>query len=499
LQIYLLPLLAIFPVIYRCLATYRPQLLFNPLIYSGALFFACLTGFCFLNDAKIEWELLTIPLSADRPFVTLGLSIDVLSGLVGTTVLVIGAVVSRFSFKYLEDDPNRSLFMKNLSWTMSSVLMMLMSQNLILFFGAWVLTSYFLHQLLTHFHLRKEALKAARQKFWISRVGDLFILSSSLMIFLIFKTLDFDLIFNAVNDEKFVIANDASIHIAAFLLILGAMAKSAQFPFHFWLPNTMETPTPVSAIMHAGIINAGGYLIIRMSPLLAVAPMSLMLLAFVGGFTIFYAVLVMLTQTNIKKSLAYSTIAQMGFMMLQCGLGVFHLAVLHIVAHAFYKAYVFLSANTATDLGKLQRYFPEESDGHNLWSPFLFAMFSIAGVFGGALLAGFNIIEKPGEAILLFIFSLALAQIILVSKNKFGAIVIALVFGITYKVLGEGMQSLLTTNIAQAPSFNIYETSLYLLVIPLFAALYFMQNNLEFINKTNWGRKLYVKIYSIGS
>ncbi len=497
-EAYILPLITLFPVIYRSIARNLPRLLFSPLIYLGALTLALLTLECGIFSSRLDWVLLTIPLTSERPFVTIGLSLDRLSGLIGSTVLTIGAVVSRFSYKYLEDDPHRLQFMRNLSWTMTSVLIMLLSQNLIVFFISWVMTSYFLHQLLTHFKQRGGAMKAAGQKFWISRIGDLFILSSSVLIFLTFKTWDFDLLFKTVSDETFVKNNELALHVAAILLILGAMAKSAQFPFHFWLPNTMETPTPVSAIMHAGIINGGGYLIIRMSPLLSAVPLSLILLTFVGGFTTFYAVLIMLTQTNIKKSLAYSTIAQMGFMMLQCGLGVFHLAALHIVGHAFYKAYVFLSSTTATDFGRLQRYFPMKKEENTIWAPFIAAVMSIGGVFCGAFLVGFSPSQKIGEAILLIILALALGQIILSSQSKLRGFVLALIFGVVYKGLGEGMELLLDHQVSLQTQFNFFEVTLYLLIIPFFIVLYFLQNHLELINRTTWGRRLYVKIYRGG-
>ena len=137
--------------------------------------------------------------------------------------------------------------------------------------------------------------------------------------------------------------------LIGILFVLGAMTKSAQFPFHSWLPDTMETPTPVSALMHAGVINAGGFLVIRLSPLVSLSPIALDLLALIGALTAMLGAVVMLTQTSIKRSLAYSTIAQMGFMMLQCGLGAFSAALLHIVAHSAYKAHAFLSSGSVLD------------------------------------------------------------------------------------------------------------------------------------------------------
>jgi NAD(P)H-quinone oxidoreductase subunit 5 len=126
-----------------------------------------------------------------------------------------------------------------------------------------------------------------------------------------------------------------------------AALKSAQFPFHSWLPDTMETPTPVSAFMHAGIINAGGFLVIRLSPLFVQAPGSLWALAIIGSLTAGFGAVVMLAQPTVKRALAYSTIAQMGFMMLECGLGAFGLALIHIVAHSLYKAHAFLHAGSS--------------------------------------------------------------------------------------------------------------------------------------------------------
>ena len=131
-----------------------------------------------------------------------------------------------------------------------------------------------------------------------------------------------------------------------YLLVACAAFKSAQFPWHSWLPDTMETPTPVSAFMHAGIINAGGFLLIRLAPLLTHAPAALHAIAVVGAVTAGFGGVVMLAQPSVKRALAYSTIAQMGFMLLQCGLGAFGLALLHLVAHSLYKAHAFLRSGS---------------------------------------------------------------------------------------------------------------------------------------------------------
>jgi len=147
-------------------------------------------------------------------------------------------------------------------------------------------------------------------------------------------------------------ADVPAIQVASLLMVITAMLKSAQFPLHGWLLEVMETPTPVSALLHAGIINAGGFLVLRFTNIISLSVPSLDLLAVVGGFTALFGSVVLLTQTSIKSSLACSTVAQMGFMMLECGLGAFSAALLHIVAHSLYKAHAFLSSGSIIDIAR---------------------------------------------------------------------------------------------------------------------------------------------------
>jgi NAD(P)H-quinone oxidoreductase subunit 5 len=152
--------------------------------------------------------------------------------------------------------------------------------------------------------------------------------------------------------SEFPEAVPGGIHVASFLLVIAAVLKSAQFPLHGWLIEVMETPTPVSALLHAGIINAGGFLILRFASVLSLSSPALETLAVVGGFTALFGSVVMLTQTSIKVTLAYSTVAQMGFMMLECGLAAFPAALLHILAHSLYKAHAFLSSGSVIDIAR---------------------------------------------------------------------------------------------------------------------------------------------------
>jgi NAD(P)H-quinone oxidoreductase subunit 5 len=485
---YSLILLALYPIIIKTLAIPFPRLKFSSLIFLGPFLFVSLTTYSFLIGAPIELSVWNF-----SSYLSLGLKLDILSGLIASTVLTIGMVVMRFSVRYLEDDPEKAQFLKNLSYTLSSVLTMIMSSNLVLFFISWMGTSYFLHQLLIHFPERSGAQKAANQKFWISRLGDIFIISSGSILFWTFNTLEFESIFIMVKNPDFVLQNNLSINIASIFLVLGAMTKSAQFPFHYWLPNTMETPTPVSAIMHAGVINAGGYLVIRMSPLLSQTSVSLSLLALIGGLTAFYGSLVMFTQTNVKKQLAYSTISQMGFMMLQCGLGAFSIAVVHIIGHAFYKAYAFLSSGTATDFGRLNRYYPRTETAKNVWAPIMIGVLSLALVFGPLIAVGYEFLERSGVSVLLVILSLAIAQIFLGTRDRTRSILVAsCIFGL-YITLSIGMTFLLGEIIPTKITMSAFGLITVLVSLAIFIALFLVQNNLERISKTRIGKEIYVR------
>jgi NAD(P)H-quinone oxidoreductase subunit 5 len=261
-------------------------------------------------------------------------------------VSFVGYVVSRFSIRYLDGEAAQGRYFRWLGFLIGSVSLMVVAGDLLLFFLAWVMTSFGLHQLLLHYPDRPAAHRAAWTKFAISRLGDLFLIAAVFQTWRTFGTWELSTLFaqaELVAASSQVTASHAAI---GGLLVLGAITKSAQFPFHTWLPDTMETPTPVSALMHAGIVNAGGYLIIRMSPLVALAPTALAALAVMGAFTACFAGIVMMVQPSIKRTLAYSTIAQMGFMMLQCGLGAFSAAMLHILAHSLYKAHAFLTSGS---------------------------------------------------------------------------------------------------------------------------------------------------------
>ena len=280
------------------------------------------------------------------------LYLDALSATMLCLVAFIGLIVLNYSRNYMDGDPRQIHFMRSLCLTLAAVLLIIVSGNGVQFTLAWIATSLGLRSLLTFYPERPAAIIAARKEFLVSRLGDGLLILAMVLIYRGVGSLDDATIFARLAELRATDAISPGLGAAAMLLIGTAMLKSAQFPLHGWLIEVMETPTPVSALLHAGIINAGGFLVLRFSYVIAPSLSALYTLAIIGGFTALFGSVVMLAQTSIKVSLAYSTIAQMGFMMLECGLGAFSAALLHIVAHSLYKAHAFLSSGSVIDLAR---------------------------------------------------------------------------------------------------------------------------------------------------
>lgn len=337
----------------------------------------------------------------------LGIRIDALSLPILILVTLLGAVIVRFSKNYLSGDAAQGGFIKWLMITLGAVVALALSPGLVQFWLSWVICSLGLHHLLVYFPNRLGTLLSARKKFIVSRMGDICLIIAFVGLYRIFGTQDFSELFTLAQSNPELLANKSWV---GWLIVGGAVLKSAQLPFHTWLPDTLGAPTPVSALMHAGIINAGGFLIIRMSPLLVQTPSALTILAVVGAITLVGASLIMLTQNSVKRSLAYSTIAQMGFMLLQCGLGAFALATLHLVAHSLYKAHAFLSSGSSVAVIKqLQQRSPSEKSFGLITVVALLSVMMVA-VMAGILDMSFS--NKPGMLVLLVVLSMAVCQYI---------------------------------------------------------------------------------------
>lgn len=328
----------------------------------------------------------------------LGFLFDPLSVLLLLLVGFLGMVITRYTVNHLDGDPGQARFSRWLLACLASVLLLAAAGNLLLFAAAWMAASLCLHRLLTLQPDRPAAMLAARKKFLLGRVADGCMLAVLVLVWRDHGTWEFH--------ELFARPATAGSGWVAGLLVAAAILKTVQFPFHSWLPETLEAPTPVSALMHAGIVNAGGFMVVRLSPLLIQAPDALGVLAVSGLVTAGFASLVMLTQTSVKRTLGWSTIAQMGFMLLQCGLGAFALAMLHLVAHSLYKAHAFLSSGGAV------RSVPS-ADVPVATPPWkLAAALGAAAVvtFGAAWLTGLSL--EPGRWPLMAVLVLALGQML---------------------------------------------------------------------------------------
>jgi NAD(P)H-quinone oxidoreductase subunit 5 len=267
------------------------------------------------------------------------LRFDGLSLLALVVLSVIAGAVYRYSLTYLAGEPGQMRFLQVMLGTIAATALFVLSDHLMLTGVLWGLLSYGMHRLLKHYGSRETARRAANKKFWLSRLGDACFWVAVLLLARGGASLrPSDWVTSGLGSEQPV--------QAALLLTAAVLLKSAQFPFHTWLPETMEAPTPVSALMHAGVVNAGGLLLLKCTNLLAAAPQAMDLALLVGGATAAVGCIVWWTQTNTKLGLAWSTVSQMGFLLVEIGLGLFTVALLHLLGHALYKAQAFLRSGT---------------------------------------------------------------------------------------------------------------------------------------------------------
>ena len=285
------------------------------------------------------------PLSVDKPGLTGALLVSLL-----------GWVIVNYSSRYMAGEPNQRRFVNAMLFTLASVSILLVSQNLAVIVLAWSGTSIGLHFLLTHYQERKAAQVVAHKKFLVSRLAELCLLAALVLVYHATGTLTLDGLRAHVAGLE---ALPAALHWAAVLVALAVVLKSAQLPLHGWLIQVMEAPTPVSALLHAGVVNIGGFVLIRLAELLSLAPTAQAMLVVIGSLTAILASLVMMTRISIKVRLAWSTCAQMGFMLMEVGLGLYELALLHLVAHSLYKAHAFLSAGSAVEMARHNDFLPD--------------------------------------------------------------------------------------------------------------------------------------------
>lgn len=295
--------------------------------------------------------------------------IDHISGLMVLVVTGVGTLIHLFSIGYMSHDERPAKYFAYLNLFLFNMLLLILGDNLLLMFVGWEGVGLSSYLLIGFWFSDKEKAAAGMKAFVTNRIGDAGFLLGIFTLFFLFGTVNFEEIISKVAPMAVEAGWTGPLTLAGLFLFIGAAGKSAQIPLYVWLPDAMAGPTPVSALIHAAtMVTAGVYMIVRLSPVFVLAPNALHVVAVVGAATAVLAATIGLAQNDIKKVLAYSTVSQLGFMFLACGVGAFGAAMFHLITHAFFKALMFLGSGSVIHamheeqdirkMGGLKKYLP---------------------------------------------------------------------------------------------------------------------------------------------
>lgn len=366
------------------------------------------------------------PASVGSFIIPIGFYVDRLSAVMMTLITGISTIIYCYSTHYMSQDRYARRYLTLICLTDFVLICMVSSGNLMILFLFWQILSYLLY-LLAHNHVHPGTLAGAFKTFTLLRVADTAFLAGIALAYQLYGTIEFHELFAraAATPMPIQILPGVEINAATaitLLFFIGAMGKSAQFPLHLWLPGSLFAPTPVHALLHAGIINAGGFLINRLAPLFGMSSTTLHVAFVVGTVTAALGATMMLAQNDIKKTLGFSTIGQMGYMIMECGLGAFSLAVFHLIAHGLFKATVFLNCGTVIHKARQEPHFPHmgHDDGNPGFSRLTWSTGFVTTVFIPLLILlvthgvlHIPLLESQGTVILLFFVWITSSQAIL--------------------------------------------------------------------------------------
>ena len=325
------------------------------------------------GGSAVREALLDVPWLAQAgpaPLATAGVYVDALSAAMAALVTLVAFLVQLYSLGYLAEEPPRALGRYYLYQSLFafSMLGLVFAPNFLQLFIFWELVGLCSYLLIGFYYQRPAAARAAVKAFWVTKLGDVGFLLGIVLLWGATGTFEFDTLFRAVAGG----ALPVNLALCMGLIYLGAVGKSAQFPLHVWLPDAMEGPTPVSALIHAAtMVTAGVFLVARAYPLFLAVPWVMLVIAYVGAFTALLAATLALGESDIKRVLAYSTVSQLGYMMAALGAGALAAGVLHLLLHGFFKALLFLAAgavihavhtNDMGAMGRLGRAMPQTAD-----------------------------------------------------------------------------------------------------------------------------------------
>jgi NADH-quinone oxidoreductase subunit L len=358
--------------------------------FSMIIFYKGITENIYNNNIIFEW------VSSGNFVANWSINIDPLSSVMLVVVTLISALVHIYSIGYMSHDPHKPRFMSYLSLFTFSMLMLVVSDNFLQLFFGWEGVGLCSYLLIGFWYKKNSANNAAMKAFIVNRVGDFGLALGIFLIFYYFGTINYNEVFQSIpefsqKDIKFLNTEVNLITLICLFLFIGAMGKSAQFLLHTWLPDAMEGPTPVSALIHAAtMVTAGVFLIVRCSPIYEYSVFALNFIATIGMITALFAASVALVQNDIKKIVAYSTCSQLGYMFFAAGVGAYHVAIFHLFTHAFFKALLFLGS------GSVIHAFKDEQDIRNMggvWKklPFTWCLMLIGtlALTGFPFLSGF--------------------------------------------------------------------------------------------------------------
>jgi NADH-quinone oxidoreductase subunit L len=347
------------------------------------------------GGATLNWDAY-VWIPAGEFQATVGFLVDPLSAVMMLVVTFVGFLIHVYSVGYMHGDPGYPRFFTYLNLFMTSMLFLVLANNYLLMFLGWEGVGLCSYLLIGFWYEKKSASDAGKKAFVVNRIGDAGFLLGIFLIWRTFGSVAYAEVFPKVQHFAEVLQKESVFGLTlvtwmTLLLFVGATGKSAQLPLYVWLPDAMEGPTPVSALIHAAtMVTAGVYMVARSAPLFTLAPLTMEVVAWTGGLTAVFAATIALVQTDIKRVVAYSTISQLGYMFLGCGVGAYAAAIFHLMTHAFFKALLFLGAGSVIHgmggeqdlrkMGGLRKHMPVTA-----WT-FLLAALANAGIFP---LAGF--------------------------------------------------------------------------------------------------------------
>ncbi|HXF92410.1 MAG TPA: proton-conducting transporter membrane subunit [Nitrospiraceae bacterium] len=455
--------------------------------------------------------------------------VDRLAAVMMVLITAVSLVIHVYSRRYMRSDPGYVRFFTLLSLLTFVLLSLVTTGNLLWLFICWHAMTWLLRALLSFDDTRPAARQAGRTTLYVHGIGDAALLIGVAWLYAAFGTLDLPDLFQLVEQPSLVptfrIATDweiSAVTVATLVLVASVMTKSAQFPFHVWLSGTIEAPTPVSAMLHAGIVNAGGFLVNRLAPLYGMAPTTLYLLFIIGALTALIGAATMLTQPSIKRTLVYSTMGQMGYMVMECGLGAFALAIFHLCAHGLFKATLFLNSGSNIHRARIEFKLPghhpvREASGFSLmtWATGLAVTLVLPLVI---LLIAHGLVHVPlfeaqGAVIFLFFAWVTSAQAVFslyrlteVASWKVSATMLATLafIGLTYLWAGESFTHFLYPRPGEPAAyfqaaawpwglFEVFVALSAVLVVGVWVILYGRAHGLRLL--PDWMETIHIRLY----